>query len=202
MKVAITGGIGSGKSFVCRMLEKHGISIYDCDEAAKRLMRTSVSLQQAISKAVGEEVFPEGRLDKTLLTRFIVASEENAQLIDSIVHPAVAQDFMLSGKDWLESAILFESNFCQRLVFDSIICVTAPLELRLQRIMQRDGISREKALAWINRQMPQEEKLKLSDYEIKNDNEHNLQTQVEETIRIINSKKINNNNGDNTFNCR
>lgn len=191
MLIAITGGIGSGKSYICRLLEERGIEVYDCDKAAKRLMRSSRELQLDLTRTVGEDVFPEGRLDKALLSRFIVSSEENAQKIDAVVHPAVARDFLESGKEWLESAILFEADFHARVHFNYIVCVTAPLEVRIQRVMQRDNISREKALDWINRQIPQEEKASKSDFCIENDGQKDLNEQIDRLLEEI--KKINNN---------
>lgn len=169
MRIAITGGIGSGKSYVCRQLSKQGIRVYDCDKAAKRLMQSSPELQRALTELVGKEVFPGGELDKDVLRRFLMASDENAQKVDDVVHPVVAEDFLQSDYEWMESAILFDSGFDKRIHFDYIICVTAPLEVRIERIMKRDGISREKAMEWINRQMPQEEKARRSDYVIEND---------------------------------
>lgn len=190
MLIAITGGIGSGKSYVCRLLEERGIQVYDCDRAAKRLMRSSHELQQELSRTVGEEVFPEGQLDKALLSRYIVASEDNAQRIDAVVHPAVARDFMESQMEWLESAILFESGFYARVPFDYIVCVCAPLEVRIQRVMKRDNITREKALEWIDRQMSQEEKAEKSDFCIINDGEADLAEQIESMLEtIIKNKK-------------
>lgn len=169
MRIAITGGIGSGKSYVCRQLSKQGIRVYDCDKAAKRLMQSSPELQRALTELVGKEVFPGGELDKDVLRRFLMASDENAQKVDDVVHPAVAEDFLQSNYEWMESAILFDSGFDKRIHFDYIICVTAPLEVRIERIMKRDGITREKAMEWINRQMPQEEKARRSDFVIEND---------------------------------
>lgn len=176
MKYGITGCIGSGKSYVCTYLQGHGISVYDCDAAAKLLMRSDAELQRQLSKAVGEEVFTDGILNKALLAQFLLASEENAQKIDGIVHPAVFRDFEASGMTWVESAILFECGM-NRLV-DKTICVTAPLEVRLERIMQRDGITREKALEWVHRQMPQEEKASLADCVIINDGESDIEEQL------------------------
>lgn len=195
MHIAITGGIGSGKSYVCRLLEKRGIKVYDCDKAAKRLMRSSAELQQKISKAVGREVFPEGVLDKALLSKFIVTSDDNAQKIDAVVHPAVAEDFLESEMEWLESAILFESHFHMRVHFNYIVCVTAPLEVRLQRVMLRDGISRDKALEWMNRQLSQEEKMAQSDFCIENNGQDDLNLQIDRLLKEINTikEKINNN---------
>lgn len=158
-------------------------------------MRSSAELQQKISKAVGREVFPEGVLDKALLSKFIVTSDDNAQKIDAVVHPAVAGDFLESGMEWLESAILFESHFHMRVHFNYIVCVTAPLEVRLQRVMLRDGISRDKALEWMNRQLSQEEKMAQSDFCIENNGQDDLNLQIDRLLKEINTikEKINNN---------
>lgn len=187
-RIAITGGIGSGKSYVCALLSRRGIDVYDCDAAAKRLMRTSSVLQHRLTEVVGQEVFPGGVLDKALLSRYIVASEANAQRVDEVVHPAVAEDFMASGMEWLESAILFESGFHLRVPFTTIVCVTASLETRIDRVMARDGIEREKALEWIARQMSDEEKLRLSDFVIRNDGHEDLESQVDMLIEEIKNR--------------
>lgn len=181
MKYALTGGIGSGKSYVCQLLRQRGIDVYDCDAAAKRLMRTNRDIQRRLSEAVGKEVFPGGVLDKAVLATFLLASEDNNLLVNSIVHPAVGQDFTQSGMTWMECAILFEANF-QRYV-DKVICVSAPLDVRIQRIIQRDGICHDKALEWINRQMPQEEKENRSDYVIINDGIQSLEQQIDNIIK-------------------
>ena len=188
MLTAITGGIGSGKTFVSRLLRQRGIEIFDCDASAKRLMRSDQQLQRQLTAVVGEEVFPGGVLDKALLWRFIVASDSNAQLIDDVVHPAVALDFLASGCQWLESAILFESGFVARIPFDYVVCVTAPFEVRLARVMERDGISREKALEWIRRQMPQDEKARRADFVIVNDGSADLDEQIEKMLQQIKTK--------------
>ena len=208
MKVAITGGIGSGKSFVCRLLKKRGIAVYDCDAAAKRLMRTSPELQQQLIELIGPEAYltsgaskateasmpskpstpsepstpsmPSMTLNKAEVARFLLASPENAQALDAIVHPAVARDFVASGQQWMECAILYESGF-DRLV-DKVIVVTAPLEVRIQRVMQRDSISREKTLEWMGRQWSQEEVLRHADYEIVNDGNADLEQQIDDFL--------------------
>ena len=140
MKIAITGGIGSGKSYVCRQLAERGIRVYDCDAAAKRLMRTSPELQKQLKLLVGEDVYEDGQLVKPVMARFLLASEENQKAVNGIVHPAVADDFRASGYKWMECAILFESGFDH--LVDRVICVTAPEEVRIQRVMDRDGLSR------------------------------------------------------------
>ena len=181
MKVGITGGIGSGKSYVCKRLQKHGITVYDCDAAAKRLIRTSPTLQQQIIHLVGS-------LDKAAMSRFLLATETNQQAMNAIIHPAVFRDFEESGMQWMESAILFESG-ASRLV-DKTVVVTAPQEVRIQRVMQRDGITREKALQWIARQWPQEEVKARADFEIVNDGQADIDKQVEVLLNEINRQSI------------
>lgn len=173
MKTGITGGIGSGKSYVCKLLAQRGIEVYDCDAAAKRLIRTSPRLRQQLKALIGS-------LDKAAISRFLLANEENQQAVNAIVHPAVFQDFEESGMLWMESAILFESG-ADKLV-DRVIVVTAPEEIRIQRVMQRDGITREKALQWLARQWPQEQVKARADFEIVNDGQADLNSQIEKIL--------------------
>ena len=176
-KIGITGGIGSGKSYVCKRLQaKYDIEVYDCDAAAKRLIRTSPDLQQQIIQLVGS-------LDKAAMSRFLLASEANQQAMNAIVHPAVFRDFQESGMQWMESAILFESG--ARQLVDKAVVVTAPLEVRIQRVMQRDGITREKAMQWISCQWSQDEVKAHADYEIVNDGLADIDSQIEELIKSI-----------------
>ena len=183
--VAITGGIGSGKSYVCHLLQKYGIGVYDCDAAAKRLLHSDATLRQELLNLVGAEVYRGADLQKKVLAKFILASDANKQAVNEVVHPAVANDFIKSGCDWLESAILFESGFHKRVDFDCVVCVSAPLEDRIARIMQRDSLSRDDSQEWIRRQMPQEEIIRLSDFTIVNDGRKNLEEQIEQIIHKI-----------------
>lgn len=180
--IAITGGIGSGKSYVCRLLEKHGIKVYDCDDAAKRLYYTDTQLQKELKQLVGNDVYVGNKLQKRILAQFLLSSEENKQAVNDVVHPAVARDFMQSGKQWLESAILFDSGFYRRVPFSFIVCVSAPKEIRLDRVMKRDGITREKALEWIDSQWAQEEVEKKSDFIVVNDGKRDLDEQVAQLL--------------------
>ena len=152
MKIGITGGIGSGKSFVCKLLSERGINVYDCDSAAKRLMRSSSSIQRQLTSLIGENAYIDGQLNKAAVATFLLASEENAHAIDAIVHPAVADDFINSGIEWMECAIMYESGF-NRLV-DKVIVVTAPEDVRIERIMKRDSITEELAKKRLANQMP------------------------------------------------
>ena len=191
MKIAITGGIGSGKSYVCRILEKHGFKVYDCDAGAKRLMRQDADLQADLKNLVGEEVYSaDGILQKPVLAQFILTGEANKQAVNDVVHPAVAHDFEKSDCNWLESAILFDSGFDRRTHFDFVVCVTAPIPVRIERIMQRDHISQQKAQQWIDAVMPQEELAARSDFEIVNDGVKDVEEQVVNLLNHLDYLKI------------
>lgn len=186
MLTAITGGIGSGKSYVCRILESRGICVYDCDAAAKRLMRTSEKLQQELRQLVGQDVYTSDRqLQKSVLSDFLLASEANKLALNDVIHPAVAEDFLSSGMTWLESAILFESGFDSRVSFDRVVCVSAPRDVRIQRIMRRDNITAEKAAEWIDTQMAQKEVERRSHFVIVNDGKSDIEQQVDNMLSKI-----------------
>jgi len=183
MKVGLAGGIGSGKSYVARRLAARGITVYDCDAAAKRLMRSSAELQQQLTALIGPDTYQEGRLNKAAVSRFLLASEENKLAINAIVHPAVFADFLGSGLEWMESAIMYESG-ADRYV-DRVVVVTAPEEVRLQRIMERDHITRQQAQEWIDRQWPQEEVRRRADFEIVNDGEADIDKQLNNILERL-----------------
>ena len=199
MKIGITGGIGSGKSYVCRLLEQRGYTVYDCDSAAKRLIRTSPFIRRRLTALIGPETYfkesgdssqesGEYILNKKAVAEFLLKSEDNARAIDRIVHPAVFRDFIESGMEWMESAIIYESGI-YRLV-DRVIAVTAPEELRIQRVIARDEISREKVLEWMSRQLPQEEVRQRADFEIVNDEQADINRQLDDILgKIYNISK-------------
>jgi dephospho-CoA kinase len=174
IKVGITGGIGSGKSFVAKIFKTMGIPFYDADKEAKLIMTRSVIIREGLIQAFGEEVyFEDGSLNRKWLSAQVFNNPEKLELLNSIVHPVVIQDAV----DWAntqtscyslkEAALLFESGSYKTL--DYTILVVAPEELRIERVMNRDGVSREEVLNRINKQMPEEEKRKLADFIIVND---------------------------------
>ena len=186
LRIALTGGIGSGKSFVAQRLRARGIEVFDCDASAKRLLRTSEPLMESLRQLVGDHLYADGRLQKQVLAAYLLASDENKQRINALVHPAVARDFEQSGNQWLESAIFFESGFDARVKVDSVVCVTAPFEVRIQRVMQRDALDRAKALKWIECQWPQERVRAMSYFEIVNDGVKDVDQQLNELfIQLI-----------------
>jgi dephospho-CoA kinase len=181
VKIGIAGGIGSGKSYVAARLAARGITVYDCDAAAKRLMRTSPELRRQLTALIGPDCYKTYEsqpsfLNKAAVSRFLLASEDNQRAVNAIVHPAVFADFLQSGFDWLESAIMYESG-ADRYV-DRVVVVTAPEEMRIERIMRRDAITRSQALEWIARQWPQDKVRQLADYEIVNDGQQDIDKQL------------------------
>ena len=188
MKIGIAGGIGSGKSYVCQALRQRGYEVYDCDAAAKRLIRTSPDIRRELTALIGPDTYDAetGEFNKAAVARFLLASEANAQAIDAIVHPAVFRDFEASGLDWLESAIMFESGINR--LMDIVIAVVAPKELRIQRVIERDHISREKVLEWMSRQYPQREVIQRADFVLVNDGKANIEHQLNKIIEQCNKQ--------------
>ncbi len=158
IKLAITGGIGSGKSYIARqMTQLFGIPVYDSDANAKRLNEESPQIRQGLIDMVGSDVYDsEGHLCKARLAAFLFASEDNALRVNALIHPVVKTDFLRWAERQeapvvaIETALLAESGIDR--VVDKVIRVDAPLEVRIQRAMQRDGATREQVLARISRQ--------------------------------------------------
>ena len=179
IRLGITGGIGSGKSFVAILLRGMGVPVYDTDSAAKRLMTEDVVIVSQLTELLGAEAYVDGKLNKPLVAQFLFRNQQNAQIINSIVHPRVKADFVkwasLHKEEivGMECAILFESGMDT--VVDKVLTVSAPYELRLKRAMNRDGVSREKIEVRIRAQMPEEEKINRSDYVLMNDGSVDLQ---------------------------
>lgn len=172
--VGITGGIGSGKSTVCRFFQLLGIPVYAADDRAKWLMGHDSELKSQISEAFGSESFlPDGTVNRAYLAEKVFSDPEKVKKINSLVHPAVGRDF----KCWAEkqtapylikeAALLFESGSAKEL--DVVINVSSPLKIRVARVLMRDPHRDEAQVNHIiNQQMPDEEKNELADFVIKN----------------------------------
>jgi dephospho-CoA kinase len=185
IQIGITGGIGSGKSLVCRIFHVVGVPVYDADSRAKKLMTTDGILIDQIKKEFGTLSYDEkGALNRELLSNTVFNNPDKLAKLNSLVHPRVAVDYnkwMLeqSGAKYClkEAALLFEAGSYQSL--DKIIVVTAPDELRIKRVLQRDPQrSRAEVEKIIKNQMPQEEKILKSDFVIKNDESELVVPQV------------------------
>ena len=180
--LGITGGIGSGKSVVSQCLDIMGIPVYNCDNEAKRLNNTHPTIRKELCELVGKDLYPDGILDKASLAAYLFASPEHAAQVNAIVHPTVMDDFQQwkSRQDtpWvgIESAILYESNFAH--LADKVIAVYAPEQLRIARACRRDNAPAESIRQRIARQMKDEEKCKLADFTLYNDDNHPLLPQI------------------------
>ena len=178
-KIGLTGGIGSGKSVVAGIFEVLGIPVYYADIEARKIMESDEELKDSIVLLFGKQAYENGRLNRAFLAEKIFNAPALRMQLNELVHPKT----ILHAEDWFakqqapfsikEAALIFESGSEKKL--DTVIGVTAPLELKVKRIMKRDGIIREAALARINSQMDEVEKMKRCDYVIDN-NELNLLT--------------------------
>jgi dephospho-CoA kinase len=175
LKVGITGGIGTGKSIVCRLFGFMGIPVYDSDLRAKQVMATNAELRQELIQAFGEKTFtPEG-LNRTWLASQVFPDAAKLAVLNALVHPHVKQDFI----DWSaaqqnvsyvikEAALMYETEAHKQV--EKMIVVSAPLELRLQRLALRDKHRTQADLERIiAKQLPEEEKTRRADYIIYND---------------------------------
>ena len=182
MLTAITGGIGTGKSIVSQLLRTMGYAVYDCDREAKRLMNEDAGLKASLIAAFGTYIYnKEGQLDRKALAAVIFNDSEALERANAIIHPATFADLekwkqRQQGRCFFESAILWESGFDRQA--DEIWSVSAPLELRISRVQNRDHSSREQILSRIQSQMPQDEKDRRAHHVIRNDSAHSVIAQV------------------------
>lgn len=192
IRIGITGGIGSGKSFFSSCLKEYGVPVFDSDSVAKKLMILSPFIVSSLKSLLGENVYIDGKLNKSLVSDYIFSTPANAHKINSIVHPYVKREFLLwadersrngDGIVAIESAILFEAGF--RGVVEKVVTVHAPLEVRISRVMKRDHTSREKVLERINSQMSDEERNLRSDFVIENDGLTPLDEQIERLLSVL-----------------
>ncbi|MBD1431301.1 dephospho-CoA kinase [Sphingobacterium sp. DN00404] len=174
LKIGITGGIGSGKSYVAKVFKALGVPFYDADREAKELMNTNPAIKNALILEFGKEVYDiEGRLNRAYLASQVFRDQKKLDKLNAVVHPIVIQH----GEDWSasqtfpytlkEAALLFESGSYKKL--DYTILVTAPLDVRVARVMQRDKVTKQEVLDRVNKQLSDEEKQKLADFTIVND---------------------------------
>ncbi|MFD2905249.1 dephospho-CoA kinase [Sphingobacterium anhuiense] len=173
IKVGIAGGIGSGKTIICHVFKVLGIPVYNADLEAKLIMNKSDQVRLAVMQEFGDEAYSNGVLNRTFLAAQVFNDAAKLAQLNRIVHPAVIQ----AAEDWAdaqtapyslkEASILFESGSYKKV--DYSILVTAPIEIRIARVMERDQVTREQVLARMNNQMSDEEKTKLADFVIIND---------------------------------
>ncbi|MDH5412785.1 MAG: dephospho-CoA kinase [Flavobacteriaceae bacterium] len=172
IKVGLTGGIGSGKTTVANFFSELGMPVYNADIEAKRIMNSSTLVKKKLIAAFGEEAYINGKLNSSFLASIVFNDKSKLEIINSIIHPEVGKDFL----SWVkkqeapyvieESAILFENDLIGH--FDYIITVTAPVEVRINRIIKRDQSSKDEILLRMSSQWDDKKKIELSDYIIHN----------------------------------
>lgn len=183
LKVGITGGIGSGKTTICKIFEILGIPVFYADDVSKTIMVDDLELKSQIIDSFGSEsYFSEGSLNRKYISDIVFKDDEKLKTLNSLVHPAVRKAYeswaglQTSPYVLKEAALMFESK--SYLDNDLNVLVSCPLELRIQRVILRDKTTREKVLDRIAKQMPEDEKEKLANFKIINDEEEYLIKQV------------------------
>lgn len=182
--IGLTGGIGSGKTTVANFFKEKGVPVYIADDEAKKIMdnnKVVAEVQQLFEEKVIDNF---GKLDRKKISQIVFHNKEKLNALNALIHPKVKAHF----NTWLEKhasfsfvikevAILFETN--GHLHCDATILVTAPIEIRVERVMKRDHKTREEVLQVINNQMPEEEKIKLATYVVENEKLEKTHKQVE-----------------------
>ncbi|MBM3415258.1 MAG: dephospho-CoA kinase [Bacteroidetes bacterium] len=189
LRIGLTGGIGSGKSIVAKIFETFGIPVYYADDAAKKLMNTDAGLKASIMEHFGEAAYENGELNRKYLASVVFSNKEKLELLNSLTHPVTIRD----AGEWMqkqnapyiikEAALLFESGAEAHL--DKVIGVYAPQELRVKRVMKRDGISAEEVMKRISRQMDEEKKMKKCAHVIINNEQELVIPQVLNLHRLF-----------------
>ncbi len=187
--IGLTGGIGSGKSVVAKVFATLGIPVFNADDEAKRIMQTSTEIKTKLIEQFGMDIYNAHGLDKEKLANIVFNDPFQLQLLNAIVHPVTIQ----AAKDWAakqtspyvikEAALIFESGAADGLL--KVIGVTAPLSIRIHRVMQRDGITKDQVDARMRNQISDTIKMRLCDYVIENNNQQMVIPQVLEIDKAI-----------------
>ncbi len=194
LKIALTGGMGSGKTFIGNIFAGLGIPVYNADTEAKKLMYTNRILKQKIKALLGKNAYyRNGRLDRTYVAKKIFGNSSLLKKINALVHPVVQQDF----QEWAnkqaskyvieESALIFEINAQSN--FDKVILVTADEEIRINRIIKRDKLSKKVIEKRLENQWPEERKIPLAHFVIENNGTRSLIRQVFKIHRTLIAEK-------------
>jgi len=185
LKIGVTGGIGSGKSTVCEIFKTLGIPVFNADEAGRALTDGNKEVKDKIRENFGSEIFDGGTLNRRKLAEIVFEDADKLKQLNDIIHPTVGKAYA----DWVnditdkpyclkEAAILFESGSDKGL--DKVIVVSAPQELRIERVVKRDDVTREEVRGRMNRQRSEEERIARADFVINNDGSNPLIPQVME----------------------
>ena len=187
--IGLTGGIGSGKTTIANYLASLGIPVYIADDAGKKVMQQQEIIKE-IQEKFGFDIVENNQLNRSKLAEIVFNNPDQLKALNAIVHPAVKKDF----KKWVdehadapfviyESAILFESGSYTN--FDVILTVTAPLETRISRVLQRDNSNREQVMSRINAQWTDEQRIAKSDFIIENIDINLAKEKIDEFLKIL-----------------
>ena len=180
--VGLTGGIGSGKSTVAKMFERLDIPIYYSDDEAKNLMNSSKKIRESLIALFGQNTYENGALNRPYVAGLVFHNKNKLNELNAIVHPEVKRNFL----EWVarqntayviqENPLIFENK--SQNDFDFVITVTAPVQIRIQRVMERDGSTENQVFSRVKNQLEDEIKIKQSDFVITNDDLKHTKTQV------------------------
>jgi dephospho-CoA kinase len=194
LKIGITGGIGSGKTTVCKIFEKLGTPVYYADNEAAKILSDNKTVQQKVISLLGNIIVENGAINRKKIAEIVFSDSTKLNSLNEIIHPEVKKHSaiwmkMHASKPYIikESAIVFENNLQNE--FDCIILVTAPKELKIKRIKERDNSTTEEIEKRIKNQLSDEEKIKLADYVIANDEKLLLTPQIIELHKFFISKQ-------------
>lgn len=189
--IGLTGGIGSGKSYVAHLMEQKGCPVYYTDDEAKRLMLESDEIKTQLIALLGEDVyFSDGQLNKAKLAAYLFSDKLHADKINAIVHPVVRKDFLRwAGRQnspviVMECAILFESGFNNLVTV--VVAVSAPEDVRLSRILSRDHCSVQQASDRMKSQYSEAERCQLADFVLLNDGVQDVRRETDKILKQIN----------------
>lgn len=190
IKIGITGGIGSGKSVVSKLLQLMGVPVYIADVESKRLTETDPDIRAALISLLGDEVYQDGKLNRPLLASYIFGNKDNLTMVNGIIHPRIKDDFRRWAQSHssypivgIEAAILIEAGFTEDV--DQVVLVYAPQEIRLRRAVSRDACAAEQIQQRMRNQMPDEDKMAFAHHIIYNDDKQALIPQLDSLIKTL-----------------
>jgi len=190
IKIGITGGIGSGKSVVSKLLQLMGVPVYIADVESKRFTETDPDIRAALISLLGDEVYQDGKLNRLLLASYIFGNKDNLTMVNGIIHPRIKDDFRRWAQSHssypivgIEAAILIEAGFTEDV--DQVVLVYAPQEIRLRRAVSRDACAAEQIQQRMRNQMPDEDKMAFAHHIIYNDDKQALIPQLGALIKTL-----------------
>jgi len=189
LKVGITGGIGSGKSLVSKILQSMNFPVFYSDLEAKKIIQENKEVKEKLIALFGAKIFLNNQLNRTYFAGIIFSDNEALKKVNAIVHPLVRWEFEEFAKNqtsdfvFNEAAILFESGGHKQM--DKVVLVSAPEEMRIERVMKRDEVTKDQVIERMSNQWSDEQKRQLADFEIINDETHALIHQIEKMLNSL-----------------